>query len=31
MNYRICDENDENIIKSLYHDIKELNDKLNES
>ena len=28
---RISDENYENIIKSLYYDINELNDKLNES
>ena len=30
INNRISDENDENIIKSLYYDINELNDKLNE-
>ena len=28
---RTCDENDENVIKSLNYDINELNDKLNES
>ena len=28
---KISDENDENVIKSLYYDINELNDKLNES
>ena len=31
INNRISDENDENVIKSLYYDINELNDKLNES
>ena len=31
INNGIRDENDENIIKSLYYDISELNDKLNES
>ena len=31
INNRISDENDENIIKTLYYDINELNDKLNES
>ena len=31
INNRTSDENDENIIKSLYYDISELNDKLNES
>ena len=31
INDRISDENDENIIKSLYYDINELNDKLDES
>ena len=30
INNRISDENDENFIKSLYYDINELNDKLNE-
>ena len=30
-NNQISDENDENIIKSLYYDINELNDKLKES
>ena len=31
INNRTSDENDENIIKSLYYDINELNDKLNDS
>ena len=31
INNRISDENDENIIKSFYYDINELNAKLNES
>ena len=31
INNRISDENDENLIKSLYYDMNELNDKLNES
>ena len=31
INNQISDENDENIIKYLYYDINELNDKLNES
>ena len=31
INNRISDKNDENIIKSLYYDINELNHKLNES
>ena len=31
INNRISDENDESFIKSLYYDINELNDKLNES
>ena len=29
INNIISDENDENVIKSLYYDINELNDKLN--
>ena len=31
INNQISDENDENFIKSLFHDINELNEKLNES
>ena len=31
INNGISDENDENVIKSLYYDINELNGKLNES